>query len=127
LSIPYVTVNAAGHVTGYGTHTHTISGFAASGHNHDSDYVNISGDLMTGNLKRKLVDYTRGIAPSTRQVAAYPFVDAHSITSGWIEYDASTDGQTSIGMYVVTPRSSSNDSNIWTGFKVIKPATTWYG
>ena len=35
LSVPYVTVNASGHVTGYGTHTHTISGFAASSHNHD--------------------------------------------------------------------------------------------
>lgn len=27
LAVPYVTVNANGHVTGYGTHTHTISGF----------------------------------------------------------------------------------------------------
>lgn len=27
LAVPYVTVNAQGHVTGYGTHTHTISGF----------------------------------------------------------------------------------------------------
>lgn len=27
LSVPYVTVNANGHVTAYGTHTHTISGF----------------------------------------------------------------------------------------------------
>jgi hypothetical protein len=35
LAVPYVTVNASGHVTGYGTHTHTISGFAASSHNHD--------------------------------------------------------------------------------------------
>ena len=35
LAVPYVTVNASGHVTGYGTHTHTISGFAESSHNHD--------------------------------------------------------------------------------------------
>lgn len=27
LAVPYITVNAQGHVTGYGTHTHTISGF----------------------------------------------------------------------------------------------------
>ena len=27
LSVPYVTVNANGHVTGYGTHTHTVTGF----------------------------------------------------------------------------------------------------
>lgn len=30
LAVPYVTVNSAGHVTGYGTHTHTISGFSTS-------------------------------------------------------------------------------------------------
>lgn len=30
LSVPYVTVNASGHVTGYGTHTHTISGFSTT-------------------------------------------------------------------------------------------------
>lgn len=30
LAVPYVTVNANGHVTGYGTHTHTISGFLTS-------------------------------------------------------------------------------------------------
>ena len=33
LAVPYVTVNAQGHVTGYGTHTHTVSGFATvNGH-----------------------------------------------------------------------------------------------
>lgn len=31
LDIPYVSVNANGHVTGYGTHKHTISGFATTG------------------------------------------------------------------------------------------------
>lgn len=35
LAVPYVTVNANGHVTGYGTHTHTISGFLTS---HQSIY-----------------------------------------------------------------------------------------
>lgn len=30
LAVPYVTVNATGHVTGYGTHTHTISGFSTT-------------------------------------------------------------------------------------------------
>ena len=39
LAVPYVTVNATGHVTGYGTHTHTITGFASSSHNHDSAYA----------------------------------------------------------------------------------------
>jgi hypothetical protein len=30
LAVPYVTVNANGHVTGYGTHTHTVTGFLTS-------------------------------------------------------------------------------------------------
>ena len=30
IDVPYVTVNASGHVTGYGTHTHTISGFSTT-------------------------------------------------------------------------------------------------
>ena len=34
LAVPYVTTNATGHITAYGTHTHTISGFAASSHTH---------------------------------------------------------------------------------------------
>lgn len=40
LSVPYVTVNTEGIVTGYGTHTHTISGFIT-----DSEYAerNITG------------------------------------------------------------------------------------
>lgn len=38
LAVPYVTVNTTGHVTGYGTHTHTITGFASLSHDHDSRY-----------------------------------------------------------------------------------------
>jgi len=30
LAVPYVTINANGHVTGYGTHTHTVTGFLTS-------------------------------------------------------------------------------------------------
>lgn len=38
VSIPYISVNENGHVTGYGTHTHTITGFASSSHDHT--YIN---------------------------------------------------------------------------------------
>ena len=48
ISIPYVTVNATGHVTGYGTHSHTVTGFAASSHSHS--YLPLSGGTLTGNL-----------------------------------------------------------------------------
>lgn len=47
IAIPYVTVNATGHVTGYGTHTHTVTGSGLSG----SDYVAKTGDVMTGSLE----------------------------------------------------------------------------
>ena len=56
LAVPYVTYNAQGHITATGTHTHTIpvgtgaSDVAAGNHNHDSTYVNVSGDTMTGAL-----------------------------------------------------------------------------
>ena len=67
LAVPYITYNAQGHITATGTHTHTIpdastsakgviqigtgAGNAAAGnHNHDSVYVNVSGDTMTGKL-----------------------------------------------------------------------------
>ena len=43
LAVPYVTVNAAGHVTGYGTHTHTISGFSTT------DTKNTAGSTDTSN------------------------------------------------------------------------------
>ena len=44
LAVPYVTYNASGHVTAVGTHTHTISGFAATTHNQASNTIN----AMTG-------------------------------------------------------------------------------
>ena len=39
LAVPYITYNATGHITATGTHTHTITGFASSSHNHDSLYA----------------------------------------------------------------------------------------
>ena len=44
LAVPYVTYNATGHITATGTHTHTVSGFAASTHNH------AAGDINSGTL-----------------------------------------------------------------------------
>lgn len=44
LAVPYVTYNATGHITGVGTHTHTVSGFAASSHTHGA------GDITSGTL-----------------------------------------------------------------------------
>jgi hypothetical protein len=36
LSVPYVTYDGLGHVTASGTHTHTVTGFAATSHGHDA-------------------------------------------------------------------------------------------
>ena len=46
LAVPYVTYNANGHITATGTHTHTITGFAASSHTHS--YLPLSGGTLTG-------------------------------------------------------------------------------
>lgn len=48
LAVPWVTYDAQGHVTASGTHTHTISGFAASSHTHS--YLPLSGGTLTGRL-----------------------------------------------------------------------------
>ena len=48
LAVPYVTVNATGHVTGYGTHTHTVTGFASSSHTHTT----IVGNYTSGGGKQ---------------------------------------------------------------------------
>lgn len=48
LAVPYLTMNAQGHVTGYGTHTHTVSGFAASTHTHAAGNLTIG--INTGNV-----------------------------------------------------------------------------
>ena len=49
LAVPYVTYNASGHVTAAGTHTHTITGFAATSHNQASNTIN----TLTGYTKAK--------------------------------------------------------------------------
>lgn len=47
LQVPYVTYDANGHITAKGTHTHTVTGFAASSHNQASSSIN----AMTGYAK----------------------------------------------------------------------------
>ena len=48
LAVPYVTVNANGHVTGYGTHTHTVTGFLTSHQSVTNSNPNIKyGNTMT--------------------------------------------------------------------------------
>lgn len=45
LAVPYITYDAQGHITGSGTHTHTVSGFAASTHAHGN--ITSAGDITT--------------------------------------------------------------------------------
>ena len=45
LAVPYITYDAQGHITGSGTHTHTVSGFAASSHAHGN--ITSAGDITT--------------------------------------------------------------------------------
>ena len=66
LAVPYVTYNATGHITGTGTHTHTVSGFLTS-------HQTIKQDAITG------ATVNRYAACST---AAATAAKAASITTG---------------------------------------------
>ena len=48
LAVPYVTYDAQGHVTGSGTHTHTVSGFLTSSSSLDAS--KLTGTVPTANL-----------------------------------------------------------------------------
>lgn len=48
IAIPYITTDAYGRVTGKGTHTHTVKGFAASSHTHS--YLSTGGGTVSGNF-----------------------------------------------------------------------------
>ena len=79
LDIPYVSVNANGHVTGYGTHKHTISGFATTGQFDTlSDQVNTNTDNIS-TLQTKVA----GLASATKfigvQTALPPTANAGDI------------------------------------------------
>jgi len=48
LAVPYITYDAQGHITGSGTHTHTISGFLTSSSSLDA--TKLTGTVPTANL-----------------------------------------------------------------------------
>lgn len=52
VSISNATTNAEGTAASFARsdHTHAVTGFATTSHNHDADYVNVTGDTMTGIL-----------------------------------------------------------------------------
>lgn len=60
VSISDATSNAEGVSTSFARadHTHAVTGFATSSHNHNADYVNITGDTMTGDLNITTSDLT---------------------------------------------------------------------
>ena len=57
LDVPYVTYDSAGHITGSGTHVHTVSGFATSSHTHTLSLATDTGTSaisLSSNTKYKL-------------------------------------------------------------------------
>jgi hypothetical protein len=60
LAVPYVTMNANGHVTGYGTHTHTITGFAASSHTHPFSQITDGTSSSTNSSWSHILSNTYG-------------------------------------------------------------------
>ncbi len=62
LDVPYITYDANGHVTGKGTHTHTVTGFAASTHNHNaSDINNGTLPVSRGGTGRSTMTYKNAL------------------------------------------------------------------
>lgn len=105
LSVPYVTVNAQGIVTGYGTHKHTISGFATSGHTHS--YLPLSGGVMTGSIHSTFTSNT-WVNSLTDSVITLD----HAGYSGWI-CGPTKSGRICISTY---PGSNENDNNLYFGY-----------
>lgn len=80
LAVPYITTDAYGRVTGKGTHTHTVTGFAASSHTHTESQVSIQENnvLWSGTLYM-----TKGhTATLSQRVSA----QRHGIVLAWSAY-----------------------------------------
>jgi len=105
------------HVNGtFGAGDTTVSSLTTNGN------VTISENLI-----KKIAGYTRGTSPTSRKCSAYKYLDQNETYVGWMEYVAETDGQTSLGFYLVTPTSASNPADNWSGFNIFKPSGKTYG
>lgn len=63
LEVPYVSVNADGHVTGYGTHTHTVTGFVPARTIHWDTAPTASKAYIYNNIGYKPASSTRNYFP----------------------------------------------------------------
>ena len=88
LTVPWVTYDAQGHVTASGTHTHTVSGFAASSHTH------AAGDITSGTLaaaRLPVVPVTKGGTGATTKAAALTNLGAAAAEHSHSDYATLTD------------------------------------
>lgn len=97
IDVPYLTVNSAGHITGFGTHVHTVTGFSDSGHNHDSTYLKLSGGTLSNN---QAVISREGNSALWVEGRDYPIIKSTSYTG----YNAilsmkTTNGSWDLGVY----------------------------
>ncbi len=69
LEVPYVTYDAQGHVTGKGTHTHTVTGFLTE-HQSLSAYAKLASPSFTGTPSAP----TAAVGTNTTQIATTAFV-----------------------------------------------------
>lgn len=101
LAVPYVTTNAQGHVTAKGTHTHTVTGFAASSHTH------AASDITDAN---KIQFDVRGSSSFNNE---YPVLALGQVATNIF----GDEGQT-LKMYGLVPRLHSQQLTInpYTGF-----------
>ena len=98
-------------------------GAAASNHNHDSTYVNVTGDTMTGNLRLKTSTLSSSAAPaSNTNFNSIELLDSNSAMTGGVWSRYLTNGN--LGMEVVAHRTIGS-TNYWNGVQMyINPSAT---
>ena len=81
IAIPYIVFDAQGHITGQGTHTHTITGFSTTDHTHDTRYVRKDTNTELNNgVSTTWVTYgTRKITITGNSIG----LDMSAETGGW--------------------------------------------
>ena len=121
IAVPYITYNAYGHITGGGTHTHTVSGFLPS-----------SGGTVTGNINRKLVSTITINTSSNNGVTSslYPYIggirDSADYNYGKFLGEAITDGTTGAYFEAYNKNTSGTEIKNYFMCRISKAGTRAY-
>ena len=103
LAVPYVTYNATGHITGVGTHTHTITGFLTS-HQDISGKANLASPAFSGTPTAP----TAAAGTNSTQIATTAFVQ-NALNNNSIKYYCFSNTKSVLFKNI----NSSNYQNVW--------------